>query len=124
MRSANPVEFWPSPSWERYNIYNFGGRIPLLATAGSSVNLYQLREVYPRAQAVMNGIKIRFESIGCDLESALCRLVDLLSERISRCAPAEVPRQHQLCVALNGDKAISSPRVGSSLTLRFCLQPT
>ena len=32
----------------------------MLATAGSRVNLYQLREVYPRAQAVMNGIKIRF----------------------------------------------------------------
>jgi len=121
MRSTNSVDVWVSPLWDSHGVYDFSGRVPLLAVSGAGVDLNQLSEVNTSAKAVLDGIHISLESVRGDLEFPLRCLVNFLGERhgIAAGPPAQVPSENDFAIPLDGDKAprIAAKRIAGDIFL-------
>jgi hypothetical protein len=82
-----------------------------------------LRVVNAGTQAVMNGVCVGSKSIRGELEIACCSLVQFFDENVcvSGRAASKMPRENQLCVAFDSDKAIgvSAFRVAHEVPFLF-----
>ncbi len=86
--------------------------MPLFAIVGSCTQLDQLRKPNPRAQAVMNCVEVRAESVRCNLRLSYRSLVGFFCKGhyVPSRPPSYVPRVNQLCVSLEEVKLTAHGR--------------
>jgi hypothetical protein len=133
VRSTNLAHIRVSKDGDLFTADALGGRIAGFTLGISGIQFNQLRKLYAlRSQAENNGIPVRRESVRSDLETALSCGGQLFRKgySISFRASAQVPSEHQLTVAFDGNKRVGitnrdfiSPLFDFSLFLHSDVSP-